>query len=171
VRAWPAAIVLLAIGCAVRTLPRDLSPADASGTPPRSLRDGVYTVEQRRRGEEVYFTTCVRCHKEEMTGSQIVPPLIGETFLDRWRRKTAGDLFEWVRTSMPPGDAAAQMTRQKYADVLAYIFSRNDFPAGPGELAADFGALHTIRISAEPVLPDVGAASAAATGAQERPGP
>jgi len=154
VRAWPAAIALLAIGCAARTPPRGLSPEGAPAAAPRALRDGVYTVEQSRRGEEIYFTTCVRCHKAEMTGSQIVPPLVGEPFLDRWSRKTAGDLFEWVRTSMPPGDAATKLPRQEYADVLAYILSRNDFPAGHDELAADFGALQTIRITPDPGQPD-----------------
>ncbi len=170
-RRWPAAIGLLALGCAARTLPRVLSTEVAPGGAPRTLRDGVYNVEQSRRGEEVYFTTCVRCHKPEMTGSQIVPPLVGQTFLARWRTKTAGDLFEWVRTSMPPGDLARQMTPQKYADVLAYLFSRNEFPAGQDELAADFDALHTIRFAPESGGPDSGLPPAAAQALPAAPDP
>src|SRR5437867_12963626 len=62
---------------------------------------------------------------------ELVPRLIGETFLGRWGRKTAGDLFEWVRGSMPPGQDA-RLSPQEYADVLACVFSRNAFPAGIG---------------------------------------
>jgi len=153
-RAAGAALILLS-ACALRPL-RDLSPGQGQAVSVLSLRDGAYTVEQSRRGEQVFFTTCVRCHKPEMTGSEIVPPLVGEAFLGRWSRKTAGDLFEWVRTKMPPGDAAAGMTGQNYADVLAYVFSRNEFPAGNAELAPDFGALRLIRIVPETIEQDGG---------------
>jgi len=125
---------------------------DAAGTPgdaPRTLSDGVFSEEQSRRGQVIYFTTCVRCHKAEMTGSQIVPPIIGEPFLSRWSRKTAGDLFEWVRTSMPPFDTE-RLSRQESADVLAYVLSRNEFPAGEAELVADFDALRLIRVAPDP---------------------
>lgn len=168
-----AAALLVAIGCAARTPPQELEP---SATPPvpaaaaaaaeaavaapavasdgaafspdggRTLWDGVYTEAQSRRGEEIYFASCVLCHRAEMTGSQIVPPLAGEAFLSRWSRRTAGDLFEWVRTSMPPV-VTARLAPQEYADVLAYIFSRNQFPAGRGELPADFAALRVIRMA------------------------
>lgn len=147
---WPVALLLLAIGCASGPSPRDLSPVDVSAVAPRSVRDGVYTVEQSRRGEAVFSSTCARCHKPEMTGGPIVPPLVGAPFLDHWSRKTAGDLYAWVRRYMPIGDAAAGMSRQDYADVLAYIFSRNGFPAGPEELAPDAGALRSIRFSPVP---------------------
>jgi len=106
----------------------------------------VYTEEQGLRGEAIYFAKCVLCHKPEMTGSQVVPPLIGEAFLARWNRRTAGDLFEWMRTSMPPV-VTARLSNPEYADVLAYILSRNQFPAGESDLAADFAALVAIRMA------------------------
>ncbi len=172
-RRWTAAIAMLAIGCAARNPPKDTLPPDilvvpgapaaapnaaVGGAPagaPRTLSDGVYTKEQSQRGQVIYFTSCVRCHKAEMTGSQIVPPIIGEPFLARWRRKTAGDLFEWVRTSMPPFDTE-RLGRQESADVLAYVLSRNEFPAGDVELAADFGALRMIRVAPDPDETDSG---------------
>ena len=138
-----AAALVLAAGCAARTPPQELTPApDAE----RTLWDGVYTDAQSRRGEEIYFASCVLCHRAELTGSQIVPPLIGEPFLARWSRRSAGDLFEWVRTSMPPV-VTARLAPQQYADVLAYILSRNQFPAGPGELPPDFSALRVILMA------------------------
>ncbi len=172
-RRWTAAIAVLAIGCAARNPPKETWPPDtpvapsvpaaaeragAVGAPagaPRTLSDGVYSEEQSRRGQVIYFTTCVRCHKAEMTGSQIVPPIIGEPFLSRWSRKTAGDLFEWVRTSMPPFDTE-RLSRQESADVLAYILSRNAFPAGEAELATDFDALRLIPVTPDPDKADAG---------------
>ena len=144
-RVWLVIAALLATGCAARRLTQD-SPLPG---PPRTLLDGVYSEAQSRRGEAIYFATCVKCHRPEMTGSQIVPPLIGQTFLGRWSRRTAGDLFEWVRTSMPPGHDVA-LSPQDYADVLAYVFSRNEFPPGRDEMAADFATLRRIRFAPEP---------------------
>ena len=146
-RGWIAAVTLLAIGCAARSRPNE-SPSAAAGAP-RVLADGVYTQEQSRRGQAIYFRSCVRCHKAELTGSQIVPPISGEPFLARWSRKTAGDLFEWVRTSMPPFETE-RLSRQESIDVLAYILSRNEFPAGEAELPADFDVLRMIRVAADP---------------------
>lgn len=141
-----AAALTLAIGCAARTPPQTLSPAAAPAAAHRTILDGVYTEAQSRRGEAVYFASCVLCHKPAMTGSMIVPPLIGEAFLTRWNRRTAGDLFEWMRTSMPPV-VTARLNSQEYADVLAFILSRNQYPAGDDELAADFSALQVIRMA------------------------
>ena len=156
-RGWPLLLAaLLAAGCAARRAPD--TAATAPG--PRTLLDGVYSAAQSRRGEMIYFSTCVKCHRPEMTGSQIVPPLIGQPFLGRWGRKTAGDLFEWVRVSMPPGEDA-KLSPQEYADVLAYVFRRNEFPAGPDEMAADFAALRTIRIAPETPGADVSAGPSA----------
>jgi mono/diheme cytochrome c family protein len=166
VRGWITAILLLAIGFAIgcasgraaRTPPQDLAPPVADGAPVtdgaalatavahRTAWDGVYTEEQSQRGEAIYFAKCVLCHRPEMTGSQIVPPLIGEVFLTRWNRRTAGDLFEWIRTSMPPV-ITSRLNPQEYADVLAYILNRNQFPAGREELATDFAALAGIRMA------------------------
>jgi cytochrome c len=174
VRGWAAAIAMLAIGCAARNPPKAAWPPDAPGAPSapaavrssadvgapigaaRSLFDGVYTREQSARGQAIYFTSCVRCHKAEMTGTEIVPPILGDHFLDRWSRKTAADLFEWVLTKMPPVEAE-RLSGQQSADVLAYILSRNRFPAGDAELAADFDTLRRIRVAPESEEADSGA--------------
>jgi len=156
-----AGLMLLAIGCSARRPPQDLvAPPDlatpqsvvppavpvAPLAPQRSVRDGVYTEAQSRRGEAVYFTSCSLCHKPAMTGLEVVPPLIGEAFLSRWNTRTAGDLFEWIRRSMPFGNTP-KLSDREYADVLAYILSRNRFPPGEAELAADFAALAEIRMA------------------------
>jgi len=141
-----AVILLLAAACAARHPPREISPASAPPAAPRTVQDGVYTEEQGTRGEAIYFASCVLCHRPEMNGSQVVPPLVGDAFLGKWSRRTAGDLFEWMRTSMPPV-VTARLQPHEYADVLAYILSRNRLPAGLQELAADFGTLQRIRMA------------------------
>ncbi len=47
---------------------------------------------------------------------------------------------------MPPVPIPVRPTPGEYADVVAFILSRNRFPAGQQELAADFEALATIRM-------------------------
>lgn len=146
-----AGFMLLAVGCAARRPPQGSAPpgeAAARLAPRRSVRDGVYTEEQRRRGEAVYVASCSLCHKPDMTGAEVVPPLIGEAFLSRWNTRTAGDLFEFVRRSMPFGNTP-KLSDREYADVLAYVLGRNQFPAGDAELTPDFAALAEIRMAPE----------------------
>src|SRR5580704_8092921 len=106
---------------------------------------GVYTEAQRTRGETVYTTACASCHGTRLGGTATVPSLAGEDFLDSWAGKTAADLFERIRTSEPPASPGA-LTPQEYADVLAYILSRNNVPAGPAELSGNASSLKAIQI-------------------------
>jgi mono/diheme cytochrome c family protein len=140
-----AALLLLASGCAAGAPRHGLATSAVADGAGRAIRDGVYTEEQGRRGEAYFLATCASCHKPELTGSQIVPALVGDAFLERWSRKTAGDLFEKVR-SMPPVPIPVRPTAREYADIEAFILSRNSIPAGQQELAADFEALATIRM-------------------------
>ena len=142
------AIAGLAAGCAARHPPPELRETATPERPqPTTLRDGVFTEEQRLRGEAIYVATCARCHKPDLSGGELVPTLVGETFLERWNRRTAGDLFEKVRTTMPPL-AASRLSGRESADVLAYILGANRFPSGARELGDDFRALAAIRIGA-----------------------
>ena len=109
--------------------------------------DGVYTAEQAERGHSVYHSQCEVCHGESLTGGDEVPPLAGPQFLSSWNGLTVGDLFERIRKSMPANDPG-KLTAQQNADVLAYLFSFNMFPAGKTELPPDVQLLKQIRIEA-----------------------
>src|SRR4051794_17150181 len=111
----------------------------------RSVWDGVYTKEQARRGQTVYQQECAKCHGENLGGGEASPPLVGAEFLRNWNGKSAGDLYERTRKTMPSDDPGNLSTRQ-YADLVAYIFSVNDFPPGDKELDRDVAALNEIRI-------------------------
>jgi quinoprotein glucose dehydrogenase len=113
-----------------------------------SVWDGVYTKDQAKRGQQVYSEECARCHGQDLAGGEGAPPLMGADFLSHWNGKTAGALYELTSKSMPTDDAGNLSTRE-YADVLTYIFSANDFPAGDRELAPDAAALNDIKIEPE----------------------
>ena len=112
----------------------------------RSVRDGVYTEEQAKRGERVYADECSRCHGPALDGGESAP-LIGEAFAKSWNGSTLDELFERIKTSMPQDDPG-RLSPPQTADVLAYILSANKFPAGKPELAQDKALLKAIRFEA-----------------------
>ncbi len=111
----------------------------------RSVWDGVFSKVQVRRGQTVYREECAKCHGENLTGGEDAPPLVGNAFLKKWQGKTAGDLFEVIRKTMPSEDPGT-LSRRQYADIVAYILNTNDFPAGEKELDSASAALDEIRI-------------------------
>lgn len=114
----------------------------------RSVWDGVYTREQANRGRTTYREECLKCHGENLGGGEGGPLLAGEEFRQKWNGKTAGDLFGAVRKTMPSDDPGSLSSRE-YADLVAYILSVNEFPAGAKELERDAAALDEIRIEAK----------------------
>ena len=119
--------------------------ASAAG---RSVWDGVYTKDQARRGQAVYQQECAKCHGQNLEGGEAAPALSGAEFLKIWNGKTAGAFYERTRKTMPSDDPGNLSTRQ-YADVVAYVFGANEFPAGEKELDRDVATLNEIRIEAK----------------------
>lgn len=115
----------------------------AAGT--HSVWDGVYSKDQAKRGQTVYSRECARCHGQDLAGGEGASALAGADFLSRWNGKTAGVFYDVIRKTMPTDDPG-NLSTQEYADVVAYIFSANDFPAGDKELERDAAALNDIRI-------------------------
>jgi mono/diheme cytochrome c family protein len=120
-------------------------------TPPRSTWDGVYTKTQADRGKDLYVRQCLDCHGDNLEGDPENPPLAASAFIYQWNSLTVGDLFERVHRDMPP-DKRGSLTRQKAADLVAFLLSFNHFPAGDEELPADLAALRRIRFDA--TMPD-----------------
>ena len=114
----------------------------------RSVWDGVYTREQAQRGQSAYAEECMKCHAENLAGGEDAPALSGDAFLHKWNSQTVGALFESIRKTMPSDDPGNLSTRQ-CADIVAYILSVNDFPAGQKELEHEATPLNEIRIEAK----------------------
>jgi S-disulfanyl-L-cysteine oxidoreductase SoxD len=110
----------------------------------RSVWQGVYTAAQSDRGRSVYQQACGQCHGETL-GGDIGPTLTGP-FWSIWEGRSAADLYKSIRTTMP-ADAPESLKPQEYADLIAYLFSVNKFPAGEKEMPADPAALEGIKIS------------------------
>ena len=111
----------------------------------RTVMDGVYTAEQAKRGDDAFTAKCAMCHGGEMQGGQEAPAMIGAEFQFTWGGKTAGALYNYIRATMPPTEQGT-LSDQRYADILAAIFRKNEFPAGQTELPPDPKALAGIAI-------------------------
>jgi mono/diheme cytochrome c family protein len=122
--------------------------AQEPSAPSRSVWDGVYTEEQAKRGEPIYAKECASCHGVELMGGESAPPLAGGAFLANWNGLTLGDLFDRIKKTMPQA-APGKLTRQQNADVLAFLLSRNKFPAGKTELYKQPEMLKEIRFESE----------------------
>jgi cytochrome c len=121
----------------------------AGKTPePHSVWDGVYTEEQAKRGEPLYYHSCSTCHGETLQGDDNSPALTGPDFIGDWNGLTLGKLFDKIRLTMPR-DGPSEVSNPEKADILAYILSMNKFPAGKAELQQG-DLLKEIRFEAKP---------------------
>jgi mono/diheme cytochrome c family protein len=69
-------------------------------------------LDQAGRGEKIYASTCAGCHGEKGEGTEDRPAFIGENALPEKPRAeaqsrktelhTAQDLFEYIKSDMPP---------------------------------------------------------------------
>jgi len=114
----------------------------------RSVWDGVYTVEQAKRGETLYANNCASCHGSALGGGESAPALTGGEFFANWNGLTLGDLFDRIRVSMP-ADRPGKLSREQNADVLTFMLSVSQFPAGKTELEHQSEILKQIRFEAE----------------------
>jgi mono/diheme cytochrome c family protein len=101
---------------------------------PRTTLDGVYSQEQADRGLTAYSRSCARCHQPDLNGTGGAPALHTSTFTENWREGYLSNLFHHIQAWMPPQDRKGSLPEQQYMDILAYILSANDFPAGAKEL-------------------------------------
>ena len=112
-----------------------------------SVWDGIYSVEQARKGETLYRQECASCHGEKLEGRGQAPPLTGSDFTMDWNGMTMDDLFEKMQTSMP-ADKPGQLSREQNAALLAFILNANQFPVGAAELPTNGERLRQIRFEA-----------------------
>ncbi len=119
----------------------------SAAEPMKSQWDGVYSLEQAKRGEPLYSENCAACHGSDLSGGEIAPALIGGDFSANWDGLTLGDIFERIRISMPQNDPGA-LTRAQKIDVLAFILYKGGYPAGQTELPSQTEVLKTISFLA-----------------------
>jgi mono/diheme cytochrome c family protein len=106
-----------------------LRAQNAPGAPSQGARSGpglVAAGAQRERGDEVYFSSCVECHNNDLSGgaAHAAPPLVGDAFRSRWKGRSAAELYEQTRLTMPQVQPKS-LSDQQYLDVVALILGRN----------------------------------------------
>jgi cytochrome c5 len=116
------------------------SAQNAAATAAQTAR-GAYTEAQAARGESAYRANCTSCHATSAH--------MGDAFMRAWDTRTAFDLFELIRTTMPV-DNPGRLSREQYADIVAYLFKLNRLPSGERPLPADDEGLKQVRIEAKP---------------------
>lgn len=107
-----------------------LSLAQAPATP--SVGPAIYMEEQATRGAAVFSSVCVDCHARK--------DFSDEEFKGKWRGRTAFDLFDRLRSTMPESNPGS-LERGSYIDLVAYIAKLNALPAGTVALPDDEAAL------------------------------
>jgi mono/diheme cytochrome c family protein len=119
-----------------------------AGTQPSNwtIWKGVYSAAQAKRGEAAAKSKCTKCHDTDLAGGQDGPALVGPDVVDAWSSMTLRDLFERVKTTMP-ADAPRSLGAAEVADIVAYMLSLNNAPAGDEDLPADTEVLAKIRIT------------------------
>ncbi len=112
----------------------------APAVPGKSALQGVYTDGQASRGDNEHAANCTSCHS--------TTNYAGAAFVKTWVGRTAFDLFEQLRTTMPD-DSPGSLSQQQYVDIVAYILKINGYPSGADSLSTDPEALRLIRLEAK----------------------
>ena len=120
-------LILLVIAC---------SASAQNDAKSRRRLDAFYTEEQAKSGRDQYNQACSACHGEDLRGVGTIPPLAGNSFLERWY--SVGDLFSKSSMSMPT-DNVNGLSTQAYIDIIAYLLRANGFPAGHVALKNEIG--------------------------------
>ena len=100
--------------------------------PPTPAAPAIYTEEQATRGAEVFSSVCMDCHARK--------DFSDEEFKGKWRGRTAFDLFDRIRSTMPESSPGS-LERASYLDVTAYMMQLNGLAAGTTPLPEDEASL------------------------------
>jgi cytochrome c len=129
--------VVTAISVPALVLAQD-STAKAVPSSALTTLTGVYTDQQASRGESIYRNMCLACHHDS--------DHTGAVFKQNWDTRTAFDLFEIIRTTMP-NDDPGRLPREDYSSIVAYLFKVNKMPSGKKPLPTDSTGLKQIVIA------------------------
>jgi quinoprotein glucose dehydrogenase len=111
-------------------------PAGSQEPSPRSVQEGVYTAAQAERGKQVYKQACSECHALDWYRGEAMEP---------WNGAPLFDLYELIATLMPQNNPGS-LKRREYVDLVAFLLSLNEMPAGAKELPTQPSDLKQILI-------------------------
>ncbi len=94
-----------------------------------------FTAAQVASGKTAYNASCAVCHGSTLRNGTMGTPLAGEYFKRNWQGRTVRELFDRVHKTMPPS-APGSLSKDAYADIVAYMLEVNGATAGEKALAA-----------------------------------
>ncbi|HEV7718714.1 MAG TPA: cytochrome c [Arsenicitalea sp.] len=106
-----------------------------------------FSAGQARQGSLLYRDDCASCHGDRLNGALDAPPLSGQGFMAKWGGKPASELFAFVSTNMPQ-DRPGALSPKEYAELVAFVLSKNDVAAGDDDLPSDPAVLATLTLPA-----------------------
>ncbi len=95
-------------------------------------------ARQLEVGEQWFRSACLECHA---TGN-----LSDADFRLQWRGKSAFELFERIRSTMPASKPGS-LSQGTYASIVAYLLKVNGMPVGTQRVSTDSSALASIRLT------------------------
>jgi cytochrome c5 len=121
--------------------PADAVPATTAAESSTAMAAGggaTFSDAQADRGRDIFRGTCTECHySSEFSDSQ---------FKFKWSRRSAGNLYDLIQTSMPE-TAPGSLSPEEAVDIVSYILRMNGFEPGAGELAPDADVLGGISLA------------------------
>lgn len=104
----------------------DPPPAASAGDPPPAL----YTRAQARAGKQVFLQHCVKCHGKNLQGT-LGPAIAGTSFLQTAQRNHwSMYIIRYLVVNNMPLHSPGSLSKEQYADVLAYLLASSCYPAG-----------------------------------------
>jgi alcohol dehydrogenase (cytochrome c) len=95
-----------------------------------------FTAAQAEAGRAAYEAACASCHLPNLSGSGDAAALAGTPFMSAWGARTAGQLYQFISTSMPP-QRPNSLGEATYLNITAYILDYNGGAPGQQPLTAD----------------------------------
>ncbi len=105
----------------------------------------VYTKQQATRGSAIYVDRCASCHGADFVPDEFATGLTGPAFDWQWKERTVFDLYESIRTTMPP-DEMGSLDPQSTVDIVAYLLQANKYEPGRTELPPKPEVLREIHL-------------------------
>jgi mono/diheme cytochrome c family protein len=102
----------------------------------------IYTAAQATAGAKTYSAQCSKCHGDNLEGVS-APALRGDG--NGLKGDSVGEAYTFISTQMPAGNPGS-LSGKQYADILAFILSKNGFAAGPSALTADSAKKSKIKV-------------------------
>jgi len=130
-------IVLISLVITVITYSKAFAQVNDTVESEITVQDSIFTADQVQKGIKVFKLLCAECHLPEQ--------FTMEVFINTWDGRYLFELYELIRTTMPyenPG----RLKKKEVANVLSYLLSLNNLPAGNSALPTNSGKLKQIRI-------------------------